>query len=200
MAERKYSLVIVDMQNDFVLPGASACVAGAYDTVPCIKRLLDFFRVNKLPVFHVVREYRADGSDIEMNRLDGFLRKGRYLVPGTKGCEIVGPLRPMDGEYRVVKNRYSSFMNTEMDFMLRRIGVTHLVVCGTQYPNCIRATIFDAVCHGYHVINIIDATSAQTPEIAQANIVDIRNIGVDCISLDEFIHAFNPDQPINRQG
>ncbi len=75
MAERKYALVIVDMQNDFVLPGSPACVAGAYDTVPAIKRLLECFRSNKLPVFHVVREYRADGSDIEMNRLDGFLRK-----------------------------------------------------------------------------------------------------------------------------
>jgi len=200
MAERKYSLVIVDMQNDFVLPGAPACVAGAYDTVPVIKRLLDFFRVNKLPVFHVVREYRADGSDIEMNRLDGFLREGRYLVPGTKGCEIVDPLRPLDGEYRIVKNRYSCFMNTELDFMLRRIGVTHLVVCGTQYPNCIRATIFDAVCHGYHVINIIDATSAQTPDIAKANIVDIRNIGVDCISLDEFILSFNKGESITGNG
>jgi nicotinamidase-related amidase len=193
MVKNQSALVIVDMQNDFVLPGSPACVAGAHDTVPSIKRLLDFFRLNKSPVFHVVREYRADGSDIEMNRLDGFLRKSRYLVPGTKGCEIVDPLRPMDGEYRVVKNRYSCFMNTELDFMLRRIGVNHLVVCGTQYPNCIRATIFDAVCYGYNVINITDATSAQTPDIAQANIVDIRNIGVACISLDEFIHAFNSD-------
>lgn len=193
MKDPKDALVIIDMQNDFVLPGSPACVAGAHDTVPSIKRLLDFFRLNKLPVFHVVREYRADGSDIERNRLDGFLRKSRYLVPGTRGCEIVDPLRPIEGEYRIVKNRYSCFMNTELDFMLRRIGVTHLVVCGTQYPNCIRATIFDAVCYGYHVINIIDATSAQTQEIAQANIVDIRNIGVACISLDEFIHAFNSD-------
>ena len=193
MTEQKYALIIVDMQNDFVLPGSPACVAGAYYTVPAIERLLEFFRSNRLSVFHVVREYRADGSDIEMNRLDGFLRKGRYLVPGTKGCEIVDPLRPVEGEYRVVKNRYSCFMNTELDFMLRRIGVTHLVVCGTQYPNCIRATIFDAVCYGYNVINIIDATSAQTSEIAEANIVDIGNIGVDCISLDEFIRTFNKD-------
>jgi nicotinamidase-related amidase len=87
-----------------------------------------------------------------------------------------------------------------VDFMLRRIGATHLVVCGTQYPNCIRATIFDAVCHGYNVINIVDATSAQTQDIAQANIVDIRNIGVDCISFDEFIQAFEKEQPTNRQG
>jgi nicotinamidase-related amidase len=200
MAERKYALVVVDMQNDFVLPGSPACVAGAYDTVPAIKRLLEFFRSRKLPVFHVVREYRADGSDIEMNRLDGFLRKQRYLVPGTKGCEIVEPLKPEEGEYRLVKNRYSCFMNTELDFMLRRIGATHLVVCGTQYPNCIRATIFDAVCHGYPVINIIDATSAQTPDIAQANIVDIRNIGVDCVFLDEFIHSLNKDRQTAGNG
>ena len=71
-----------------------------------------------------------------------------------------------------MKNRYSCFMNTELDFMLRRLGVTCLVICGTQYPNCIRASIFDAVCHGYRVVNIIDATSAQTPDVAEANIRD----------------------------
>ncbi len=188
--EKKHALIVIDMQNDFVLPGAPACVAGAQATVPRIRRLLDFFREKKFPVFHVVREYRADGSDIEINRLDGFLHNQRYLVPGTKGCEIVDALKPLEGEYRLVKNRYSCFMNTEVDFMLRRIGVNHLVVCGTQYPNCIRATIFDAVCYGYSVTNITDATSAQTPEVAECNIRDIRNIGVDCIELDGFLKRF----------
>ncbi len=190
MKEQKDALIIIDMQNDFVLPGAPACVAGAQATVPTVRRLLDVFRSRGLPVFHVVREYRADGSDIEMNRLDGFLRDRRYLVPGTNGCEIVGPLRPRPGEYRLVKNRYSCFMNTELDFMLRRLGVTRLVICGTQYPNCIRASIFDAVCHGYRVVNVIDATSAQAPDVAEANIRDIRNIGVECVHLDEFVLSF----------
>jgi len=81
-------------------------------------------------------------------------------------------------------------MQTELDFILRRLGVTHLVVCGAQYPNCIRTTIFDAVAYGYRVINIIDATSAQTQEIAEANILDIRNIGVECLMLDEFLSSF----------
>ncbi len=188
--EKKHALIVIDMQNDFVLPGAPACVAGAQATVPRIRRLLDFFREKKFPVFHVVREYRADGSDIEINRLDGFLHNQRYLVPGTKGCEIVDALKPLEGEYRLVKNRYSCFMNTEVDFMLRRIGVNHLVVCGTQYPNCVRATIFDAVCYGYSVTNITDATSAQTAEVAECNIRDILNIGVDCIELGEFLKRF----------
>ena len=187
MNSKKYALIIVDMQNDFVLPGAPACVAGAYATIPCIRKMIDFFRAKGLPVFHVVREYRADGSDIEITRLPGFLNDRRYTVTGTAGAEIVEGLTPIQGEYRIVKNRFSGFMNTELDFILRRVGASDLVVCGTQYPNCIRATIFDAVSYGYPVINITDATSAQTREIADANITDLRNIGVVCISSDEFM-------------
>jgi len=190
MNPEKFALMIIDMQNDFVLPGAPACVAGAYATIPCIRKMLDVFRANRWAVFHVVREYRADGSDIEITRLPGFLNNKRYIVPGTEGCKIVDDLTPIEGEYRIVKNRFSGFMNTELDFMLRRVGATRLVVCGTQYPNCIRATIFDAISYGYPVINITDATSAQTPQIADANIIDLKNIGVECISSDEFLKRY----------
>jgi len=188
MSDKKYALIIIDMQNDFVLPGAPACVAGAYVTITCIKRALDFFRTHHFPVFHVIREYRADGSDIEFFRLPDFLNNKRYGVPGTKGCDIVDDLSPVEGEYRIIKNRFSGFMNTELDFMLRRVRATHLVICGTQYPNCVRATIFDAIAYGYPVINITDATSAQTQQIAEANIVDLKNIGVNCISFEEFLN------------
>ncbi len=190
MKNKKYVLIIIDMQNDFVLPESPVCVAGAYSTIPCIKRLLDFFRKNSLHVFHVIREYRADGSDIELFRLHDFLNNKQYGVPGTKGCDIVDELSPINGEYRIIKNRFSGFMNTELDFMLRRLGATHLVICGTQYPNCIRVTIFDAIACGYNVINITDATSAQTRQIAEANIVDLKNVGVECISFDKFIKLF----------
>lgn len=187
MPDQKTALIIIDMQNDIVRPGAPACVAGAFSTVPRIRRLLNHFRAVGLPVFHVVREYRADGSDIEIARLERFLSGRRYVVAGTPGCEIVEDLAPLPGEYRIVKQRFSAFMKTELDFMLRRLDIAHLVVCGTQYPNCIRSTIFDAVAYGYHVINIIDATSAQSPEIAAANIIDIKNIGVTCITSEEFL-------------
>lgn len=178
---KRVALIMIDMQNDFVLPGAPACVAGAISTLPNIVRVLELFRKEALPVFHLVREYRADGSDIEITRREAFLAGAPYGVPGTKGCEIVRELTPLPGEYRLVKNRFSGFMNTELDFMLRRLGVEHVVVCGTQYPTCVRATVFDAVAYGYHVTLVTDATSAETREIAEANIRDIKNIGVTCV-------------------
>ena len=51
------ALLIVDMQNDFVLPGAPAVISGAYDTIPKVKSLLDWHRLRRSPVFHVIREY-----------------------------------------------------------------------------------------------------------------------------------------------
>jgi nicotinamidase-related amidase len=190
MNDKKYALIIIDMQNDFVLPGAPACVSGAFATIPSIKRLLDLFRGKGLPVFHVTREYREDGSDVEITRRHGFLNDEPYVVAGTKGCDIVEGLAPLEGEHRVIKKRFSGFMNTELDSMLRRVGASHLVICGTQYPNCVRATIFDAIAYGYPVINVTDATSAETIQIAESNITDLQNIGVECIPLDVFLRWF----------
>ena len=181
MTLSKTALIIVDMQNDFVLPGAPACVAGAMAVIPRIRAALDAFRSAGAPVFHVYREYRADGSDIEITRLKNFMEKVKVCVPGTSGCEIVKELTPLPGEYRVMKNRFSGFMNTELDFMLRRLKVEAVAICGIQYPNCIRATVFDAVSHGYETFVLTDATGAQTPEIAAANILDMSNIGVKCL-------------------
>jgi len=183
---KKYALIIIDMQNDFVLPGAPACVAGAYASIPKIREALDFFRNKTLPVFHVIRAYRADGSDIEITRFKAFTQEKPYGVPGTKGAEIVDELKPLPGEYQIIKNRFSGFMHTELDFMLRRLNISHIAVCGTQYPNCIRTTIFDGVSYGYQVTLLTDATSAQSPDIAQANIRDIANIGVECLTVAEF--------------
>ena len=188
--EKKTALLIVDMQNDFALPGAPQCVAGAMAIIPNLKKILEFFRNSSLPVFYIVREYRADGCDIESTRLNRFLTKQSYCVPGTKGCDIVDELIPIEGEYRIVKNRFSGFMNTELDFILRRLSVTDIVVCGIQYPNCIRATIFDGVSLGYNVTLVTDATGAQTEAVAKANIYDISNIGVNCMSTNQFLNDF----------
>ena len=171
------------MQNDFAGPGCHA-----NKVIPNVKKLLEFFRAKKLSIFHIYREYRADASDIELFRLDRFVNEKKICVPGTFGAEIVGELKPLENEYRIVKNRFSAFMNTELDFILRRLNINHIVISGTQYPNCIRTTAFDGVCYDYKVTVVTDATSAETEEIKQANIIDMKNIGISCISLEDIMN------------
>lgn len=180
------ALLIIDMQNDFVLPDAPAVVSGAWATVPQVKEALDTARQTGLQVIYLVREYRADGSDVEAFRRPDFLAGQTFVVPGTAGCQIVDAISPAHGEVIVVKRRFSGFMQTELDLLLRRQGVEELVICGTQYPNCIRATAFDAICLDYRVTVLTDATSAASEAIAQANLVDLRNVGISCLSVSDW--------------
>jgi nicotinamidase-related amidase len=182
-----FALIIVDMQNDFVLPGAPAVVAGAHATLPKIQEALAFWRERQWPVIYLYREYRRDGSDIEITRMETFLRKKKFCVPGTDGARIVQEIAPVEGEYLIMKNRFSGFMDTEMDFILRRLGVNQIAVCGTQYPCCVRGTLVDGICFGYETTCLTDATSASTPEVAEANIRDLREMGVDCRTVNDFI-------------
>lgn len=183
------ALLIVDMQNDFVLETSPFHIAGARATVPQLTRLLAAARARSWVIVHVVREYAADGTDVELTRRESFLGCGGYAVPGTRGAEIIEELTPAPGEYRIVKPRFSAFMHTKLDLVLRRRGVTSVVVSGTQYPNCIRATAFDALALDYAVSVAEDATSAQTPEIAAANILDLENVGISCCNTDELLAA-----------
>lgn len=180
------ALLIIDMQHDFAVPGGACEVPGAHASIPVIRNVLSRFRELQWPVFHVVREYRADGSDVEITRLKT-LQERPMVVPGTSGVRIAPGLEPIDGEYRIVKQRFSAFMLTELDLILRRKQVSRVVVTGTQLPFCLRSTLFDGLCLGYEMILLTDASSSRTPEIHAANIRDIRDVGIACLQTNEFL-------------
>jgi nicotinamidase-related amidase len=174
---KQAALLIIDMQNDFVLDGAPLMVAQARTVVPKICEVLNVFRKKRHPVFHILRVHRRDGSDVEITRQELF-RKHPFAVEGTHGAAVIEELTPLPGEYVIPKIRMSAFIGTELDLMLRNIGVEELVVTGIQTPNCVRTTVFDAVAYNYPVILIKDAVGAQSDDIHEANVRDIANIGV----------------------
>ena len=171
------ALLIIDMQNDFVLEGRPLRVAQGRAVVPKILEVLTLFRERKLPVFHILRVHRKDGSDVEIIRQDRF-RDQPFAVEGTHGAAVVDELSPLPGEYVIPKIRMSAFIGTELDLMLRNLGVTDLVVTGIQTPNCIRTTVFDAIAYNYPVVLVDDAVGAQDSGIHSANVRDMANIGV----------------------
>ena len=185
----KTAFLIVDMQKDFCLPGAPFEVYGAMKVSEKIKEALEACREHALPVVHVFRYYRADGSDVELTRYGGFVKAGTSLVRGTESAEILDDLKPVDGEYLVVKQRWSAFFQTELDLLLRRLGVDQVVVTGVQTPNCIRGTVWDANSLDYEVIVLTDGTGAKTDAVHEANLLDMKNIGIQLMTTEEFVNS-----------
>lgn len=186
------ALLVIDMQNDFCLPGAPFEVRGALGVVPHIQTLLEGFRRHALPVVFVIREHRADGSDVEITRRERFLRAGGAFIAGTRGHALVDGLVPQPAEPIVRKTRWSPFHQTGLERLLRAHGVEVVVLAGVQTPNCIRSAAFDANALDFEVVVSSDATGASDPEVHRANLADMAAIGVEIATAAEIVQRL-PD-------
>lgn len=181
----KTALLIVDMQNDYCHPDGAWFIPDAAHKAPVIQQLLEAFRESRQPVVHAVRSYRADTWNVERFRVPFFQAGRGFFVEGSWGERILDRLGPQEGEPVVVKQRFSAFAYTELDLLLRRAGVTRLVVTGVNLPNCPRATMYDAIGLDYDVIAPTDALAAANDETRQANLTDLAAVGVRIATAQE---------------
>jgi nicotinamidase-related amidase len=171
------ALVTIDVQRD-TLDGQVLEIAGTSAAVPHMARLAAAFRTAGRPIVHVVRLYRADGSNAEPSRRElvsgptPVLRPGtpgRLLAPGlvpdaapelddelllAGGVQQIGP-----GEVAVYKPRWGAFFRTPLDDHLRSLGATTIVFAGCNFPNCPRTSIYEASERDYAVVVADDAVS-----------------------------------------
>src|SRR5438128_4855516 len=181
------ALLIIDMQNDMAHTDGRAFMPDAAHKIEPMAAILDAFREAREPVIHVVRSYRPDTWDVERFRSPAFQAGRGFLVENTWGQREVDRLAPEAGEPVVVKQRFSAFAFTELDLLLRRAGVTKIVVVGVNLPNCPRATMYDAVGLDYDVVAVADALDAGSDETQRINLQDLAAIGVRVATADEVI-------------
>ncbi|XP_050232562.1 probable inactive nicotinamidase At3g16190 isoform X1 [Mercurialis annua] len=188
---KQTALLVIDMQNDFVLEDGLMRVNGGKAIIPNVIKTVEVARQRDILVIWVVREHDPQGRDVELYRRH-YYSAGKVppVAKGTTGAELVDGLAIKEEDYKLVKTRFSAFMNTNLHSLLQTEGIKNLVFAGVQTPNCIRQTVFDAVALDYQdVIVVVDATAAATPEIHSANIIDMKNIGVATPTLQEWCNT-----------
>ena len=184
------ALLVIDMQNGFLDPRSPLFIAGAPATVPACTRVIAHCRKQDIPVIFVTRSYRADGLDVERARLDAWQNRGKPLSPGC--APFLSAEMPPEfgmGDFRIVKPRYSAFFATELDLLLRRLGVKALILAGTTTPNCIRTTCYDALSLDYDVTVLSDCTSSKTEDIQRSNLRDMNNVGAVILTSEEWMEG-----------
>lgn len=184
------ALVVIDMENAFIDPASPLCIKHALATVPACGRVIQKARERKIPVFFVNRVYRRNGSDVEFTRYQSWYDGERYLAPNSTGplsIEVPVEFKPEKGDYTIVKPRFSAFFQTELDLILRRLGVKTLFLAGTTTPNCIRTTCYDGLSLDYNIVILEDCCSSNTEEIQRVNMEDMQRVGAVITSAEEFL-------------
>ncbi|KAL6629543.1 hypothetical protein ACP70R_029308 [Stipagrostis hirtigluma subsp. patula] len=191
MAAAKWSetaMLVIGMQKEFVDPATSSLALLAGEAIlPAVAEAVAVARERGIFVVWVVREHEPSGRDVELFRRHFYSSGKGPAVKGSRGAELADGLAIEAGEYKLVKTRFSSFFATPLDSVLKASGIKNLVVVGVQTPNCIRQTVFDAVALDYEKVTVItDATAAAKPEIHSSNIRDMKNVGVETPTLEEW--------------
>ncbi|WP_020677068.1 cysteine hydrolase family protein [Geopsychrobacter electrodiphilus] len=140
------ALLIIDMLNDFVRPGAPLEVPQNRDILPALQLRLMDARRDGTPVIFVSDAHAAD--DPEFSRMDW----PPHAISGTSGAAIITELAPLTTEIRIAKTTYSGFNGTNLEEQLKKLNIEELVLTGCVSNICILYTAADAVMKGYSVI------------------------------------------------
>jgi nicotinamidase-related amidase len=180
----RQALLVVDMQNDFVRPGAPQEVPTARDTIPVIARLLAAFRAAGRPVVFTRftagpqrtllwlwspqcgPELRSCWPGVRRTYADGRELEGHAVVP---------ELEPHPGEPVVDKYGYGSFHNTILEDVLRARHVSQVVTAGTVTQICVEETVREGFHRGLEMVTVRDGVSSFDAELHAGT---LRNIAM----------------------
>jgi len=196
------ALIIIDVQRDTTLAGAAIEIPGTLQTVPYIKRLVQGYRDVGLPIVHIIRLYNKDGSNVDLCRRKAVEDGKQLLISGSDGAELLDELKPSPAikldtgpllsgnfqqagsfEWIMYKSRWGAFYKTALEKHLHSIDINTVVVCGCNFPNCPRTTIYEASERDFEVVLAKNATSL----VYDIRLQELRNIGVSLMDADECI-------------
>ena len=162
---KRTALLVIDMQNAFVAPGAPVEVPAARAIVAPINRLAAALRKRGVPVIWVMHENQKGGRDWA-GFFDAFVAPGRR-EQAAAALEAGSPLQALwpeldaaPGDLRVAKNRYSAFIKNDFQRTLEQRGIDTLLIAGTKTNVCCESTARDAMMLDFKVVLLSDCTAA----------------------------------------
>ena len=180
--KNKTAILVVDMLNDFVT-GALKCDRGLATIEPNRKLIEAAHKAGVKVIFC---------NDAHVKDVDHELKLwGDHAIAGTKGAEVIPELKPTDADYIVPKRRYSGFFHTDLDLLLKELGVENVIMTGLHTHMCVRHTSADAYCLGYNIYVAKEATDSFTKEDYEYGLKYLKEVyGAVVLSVDEIIEEF----------
>jgi maleamate amidohydrolase len=178
------ALIVIDWSRAFTESAAEFPGADFSAELIQTRRLLEAAR-GRAPVFFTTIAYAADMADAGL-----WYAKVpwlRHCQLGAAAVEIDAAVAPARGERVVVKKFPSAFHGTGLDGELRAAGVDTVVVAGCTTSVCVRATVVDALQHGYRTQVAAEAVGDFVPDLHRLHLADLDARYADVTPVDELV-------------
>jgi biuret amidohydrolase len=159
LAHRKTALLVIDVQGEYFDPAGPAYAPAGADALSQILNLISEFRSRDMPMIFIQHLHRANGSDI--GRMADFAAPDEpdSFIEGTPRAALLDELGVTDTDIVVRKCRYNSFHGTDLDSILRTLGIRAVAITGLMTSFCCETTARDAHARDYEVLFVADANA-----------------------------------------
>jgi nicotinamidase-related amidase len=186
-------LVVVDFQKGTDDDITSAefgmdVMSGGAARISRAEQILAAARASGIPVVFFQEVHRPSGIDFG-RELDG--AEGVHCVEGHRATELVDSLHPREDEFHIVKRRYSGFIGTEFEIVLRALKAETLILIGGLTDVCVHYTFADAHQRDFYVRVVGDCVggSSLARHTASLDAMEYLQAGA-VLSTEEIIDAF----------
>ncbi|MFJ8074324.1 isochorismatase family cysteine hydrolase [Streptomyces sp. NPDC096176] len=170
------AVIVIDMINTYDHADADLLLPSVEKVVPAVVRLLENARDQGVPVIYVndnFGEWRSHHGEILRTALSG------------DHSHLVEPLQPDENSLFVVKARHSIFYETPLAYLLGRLDVRHVVLCGQVTEQCVLYSALDAHIRHLDVSVPRDAVAHIHEDLADAALRMMRrNMGAEIVTVD----------------
>ncbi len=140
-------------------------------TLPAIRRLQEACRANDIEVlFTVIESLTRDGRDRSLDyKITGF-----NVARGSRDAQVLEEIAPAEDEIVLPKTSSSVFISTNLDYLLRNLGIRHLIITGCLTDQCVESAVRDACDLGYLVTLVTDGCATMSPERQENSLRTIK--------------------------
>jgi nicotinamidase-related amidase len=186
------AVVTQECQGAVMGPRAGMAILAAEarrEALPNIVRLLPAARAARVRIVHCIVQRRPDGLGSNANaRLFAGAGKGVDITPGSEGATLLGELGPEDEDLTLTRwHGVGPMGGTDLDAVLRNLGVTTIVAVGVSLNVAIPNLVMDAVNKGYRVVLPRDAVAGYPAEYAAAVIENSLSLLATVTTTDELL-------------
>ena len=121
-------------------------------------------------LYTVIQSLTKDGRDRSLDyKITGF-----HVPPGSWDALVLNEIAPGDDEIVLPKSSSSVFISTNIDYLLRCLGVRHLLLSGLLTDQCVESAVRDACDLGYLVTLVTDACATHSAERHESSLGAIK--------------------------
>lgn len=188
------AVLVIDMQNDFCHEDGIIARQGRNMTfkkamAPRLVKFLSAARNNHVPVIFIRQEnYRETLSDVAMEQKRRTQPVYGKLIcrRGSWGARFYA-VAPEPNEVVITKHRYSAFIDTNLDLILRSMGIRTLILTGVATNACVESTARDGFMKDYYIVFLRDCTATSTLEDHEATLRNINTYFGVVATSDELV-------------